>query len=96
MQLFLRTLQVAAFVAVFYVNSLFAWTQNTNIVGAWGICLAYALTVFPFQAAAWWHDRHARAAEHARRAALGLPYGWKRHLPWNARKTEASLSRRRN
>ena len=70
--------------AILSANIHFKWTTNGYIAGAWAFMGAYALTVFPFQIYDWWRFRHARWTEHARLKTAGIPYGWRRHLPWNA------------
>jgi len=70
---------------VLAANIHFGLTTNGYIAGAWAFMAAYALTVFPFQIYDWWVYRHARRAEYAALKNAGIPYGWRRHLPWNSR-----------
>lgn len=71
--------------AVFSANIFFGWTTNGYIAGGWAFLAAYALTVFPFTVYDWWKYRHVRRAEYAMKKKAGVPYGWRRHLPWNSR-----------
>lgn len=68
--------------AILAANIHFELTKNAYIAGAWAFMAAYALTVFPFQIYDWWQYRHVRREENARKKAAGIPYGWRRHLPW--------------
>lgn len=70
--------------AILSANIHFQLTHNGFIAGAWAFMGAYALTVFPFQIYDWWVYRHVRRQENTRKKAAGIPYGWRRHLPWNA------------
>jgi len=74
-------------------NIHFGLTTNGYIAGAWAFMGAYALTVFPFQIYDWWVYRHNRRAEHAMLKKAGIPYGWRRHLPWNSRAASRGVVR---
>jgi hypothetical protein len=87
----LRVVQLTVAGLVIWAAIEIVGMENRNVAAIWGLCAAYALTVFPLQIWDWLKGKEARLGERARRESLGLPYGWKRHLPWNARKTEASL-----
>lgn len=71
--------------AILAANIHFGWTTNGYLAGAWAFMGAYALTAFPFHVYDWWNFRHVRRAEHAALKEAGIPYGWRRHLPWNSR-----------
>lgn len=73
--------------SIISANIYFGFTQNGYIAAAWGVCGAYALTVFPFQIYDWWTYRHDRRRMYALAKEQGLTYGWRRHLPWNAKKS---------
>ena len=82
----MRMLQTAIFIAVAWLNIYFSWASNPYIVAGWSVIAAYVLTVAPFQVWDWWNLRDVRRDERARKKAAGIPYGWRRHLPWNAKK----------
>lgn len=71
--------------AILAANIHFGWTTNGYLAGAWAFMGAYALTTFPFHVYDWWVFRHVRRAKHAAMKEMGIPYGWRRHLPWNSR-----------
>jgi len=79
--------------AVLSANIHFGLTDNGYIAGAWAFMVAYALTVFPFQIYDWWTYRHVRRAEYATLRKAGIPYGWRRHLPWNSRAASRGVVR---
>jgi len=78
---------------VLWTNIYFQWTDNGYIAGAWAMMACYALTVFPIQIYDWWMSRHVRRAEYRMKKSAGIPYGWRRHLPWNSRKASAAAIR---
>ncbi len=82
----MRMLQTAIFIAVAWINIYFSWASNPYIVAGWAVIAAYVLTVAPFQVVDWWRLRDVRREEYLRKKAAGIPYGWRRHLPWNAKK----------
>lgn len=82
----LRMYQAAIAIAVVWANIYFQWLKNPYLVGGLVFVVAYALTVWPLHALDWWTFREERREEYARRKALGMTYGWRRHLPWNAGK----------
>lgn len=76
----LRVIQALIVFGVVAANIKFRMTDNNYLVGAWAICAAYGLTIFPLQAYDWWIARHVRRAENAMKWEAGIPYGWRRHL----------------
>lgn len=78
--------QTAIFIAVAWTNIYFQLIQNPYIVAMTAFLVAYSLTVFPLSVYDWWAFRDERRDEYARRKSLGMTYGWRRHLPWNANK----------
>lgn len=79
--------------AVLSANVYFEITPNGYLASAWAFMAAYALTVFPFTVADWWRSRHVRQAENAMKKAAGIPYGWRRHLPRNAKAGSRTVKR---
>ena len=73
--------QLAIVIAVAMLNEHFMWVDNGFVVAVWGMAAAYAVTVIPFQLWDWWKVRHVRREIYAERARMGLPSGWRRHLP---------------
>ena len=73
--------QLAIVIAIAMLNEHYLWTDNGFIVAVWGLAAAYAVTVIPFQLLDWWKARHVRREIYATRAKMGLPSGWRRHLP---------------
>ena len=68
-------------------NIYFGFTSNGYIASAWAFMGAYAVTVFPFQIYDWWQARHERRYMYRLAKEQGVPYGWRRHLPWNSKKS---------
>ena len=86
--------QAVIFIAVAWANIYFQWTENPWLVALWAGFAAYVLTSMPLTIYDWWTFRHERRAEHAAKKAAGIPYGWRRHLPWNSRAdSRAALNR---
>lgn len=81
-----RMYQGAIFIAVAWANIYFQLIDNPYLVGGLCFLVAYALTVGPLHFYDWWTNRHFHRAEYKRRKAMGMTYGWRRHLPWNANK----------
>jgi hypothetical protein len=77
----MRWLQGLIVFAVFWANIEWGMTDNNFLVGAWGFCAAYALTVFPLQAYDWWISRHVRRAKNKMLNEAGIATGWRYHLP---------------
>lgn len=86
----MRVIQALIAFAVVALNIRFKLTDNNYLVGAWAICAAYGLTIFPLQAYDWWAARHVRRAENAMKKQAGIPYGWRIHLPGAARRKKGS------
>lgn len=82
----LRVYQTAIFIAVAWANIYFQWLPNPYLVAITAFLVAYSLTAFPLSVYDWWTFREERREEYARREAIGMTYGWRRHLPWNAGK----------
>jgi len=80
-----RMYQTAVFIAVAWANIYFEWTHNGWLVAVWAFFAAYVVTAFPLTVYDWWKFRHERREEYAAKKAAGIPYGWRRHLPWNSR-----------
>lgn len=82
----LRVCQVGIFIAVAWANIYFGWTPNGYVVAGIAVVAAYALTVFPLSIVDWWNYRGTRRQIDEEKKAAGMTYGWRRHLPWNAKK----------
>ena len=78
-------IQTVIFIAVAWANIYFGWTQNGWLVAVWAGFAAYVLTSFPLTVYDWWVYRDERRARYAELKKAGIPYGWRRHLPWNSR-----------
>lgn len=81
-----RMYQAAIFIAVAWTNIYFQLIDNPYIVGGLCFLVAYAMTSWPLAAWDRWKYRAEYREEYARRKAMGMTYGWRRHLPWNANK----------
>ncbi len=81
---FWRILQLSIIMGVLSANIYWGWTDNGYTASAWAFMAAFAVTTFPYTVYDWWITRNVRREENARKRALGIPYGWRRHLPWNS------------
>ena len=81
-----RVYQTAIFIAVVWADIYLGWIGNPYVLAACAFLVAYSLTAGPLHFWDWWQHRHFHRAERKRREAVGMTYGWRRHLPWNANK----------
>lgn len=83
-----RLYQIAIFIGVLFAFIYFDVRAEGYAGGAIALFTAYALSVWPIKLYDWLkygkHYRAAKRALHARQKAAGYPYGWRRHMPWNA------------